>query len=149
MVPERYDCTYGEQDNMACSQNGNIPCWVSRPKEKEVMMWYMLTMTLVSTALVCGEFFYVTTKITVKVGVNPWWCENCAFWPITALAYRLVQATEISALFSLKSQVCLIWPNFSKISGCLIRTKHCSMDWKLRENRRVIYDLKPIRAKPS
>ena len=67
MVPERYDCTYGENDNMACSQNGNIPCWVSRPKEKEVMMWYMLTMSLVSTLLVAGEFFYVTTKITVKV----------------------------------------------------------------------------------
>ena len=70
MVPERYDCTYGENDNMACSQNGNIPCWVSRPKEKEVMMWYMLTMSLVSTLLVAGEFFYVTTKITVKVNYN-------------------------------------------------------------------------------
>jgi len=66
MVPDRYDCTYGEEDNMACSQNGNIPCWVSRPKEKEVMMWYMLTMSLVSTALVVGEFFYVATRITVK-----------------------------------------------------------------------------------
>ena len=52
---------------MACSQNGNIPCWVSRPKEKEVMMWYMLTMSVVSTLLVAGEFFYVMTKITVKV----------------------------------------------------------------------------------
>ena len=72
MVPERYDCTYGENDNMACSQNGNIPCWVSRPKEKEVMMWYMLTMSLVSTVLVAAEFFYVTTKITVKVINSDW-----------------------------------------------------------------------------
>jgi len=30
------------------------------------MMWYMLTMSLVSTLLVAGEFFYVATKITVK-----------------------------------------------------------------------------------
>jgi len=51
-VPDRYDCSYGEEnDNMACSQNANIPCWVSRPMEKEVMMWYMLSMSLVSVAL--------------------------------------------------------------------------------------------------
>ena len=51
-VPDKYVCSYGaEKDNYACSQNDNIPCWVSRPMEKEVMMWYMLTMSLVSTAL--------------------------------------------------------------------------------------------------
>lgn len=66
-VPDKYVCSYGaERDNYACSQNDNIPCWVSRPMEKEVMMWYMLTMSLVSTALVLGEFFYVVTRVTVK-----------------------------------------------------------------------------------
>jgi preprotein translocase subunit YajC len=66
-VPDRYDCSYGEEnDNMACSQNANIPCWVSRPMEKEVMMWYMLSMSLVSVALVGGEFFYVVSRVTVK-----------------------------------------------------------------------------------
>jgi uncharacterized membrane-anchored protein YhcB (DUF1043 family) len=66
-VPDKYLCSYGaEKINYACSQNDNIPCWVSRPMEKEVMMWYMLTMSLVSTALVLGEFFYVVTRVTVK-----------------------------------------------------------------------------------
>ena len=58
-VPDKYVCSYGaERDNYACSQNDNIPCWVSRPMEKEVMMWYMLTMSLVSTALgKCSELY--------------------------------------------------------------------------------------------
>merc|ERR1711953_537922 len=66
-VPDKYECSYGEDlDNMACSQNANIPCWVSRPMEKEVMMWYMLSMSIISLALVGGEFFYVVTRVTVK-----------------------------------------------------------------------------------
>lgn len=35
-VPEKYECTHGEtEENSACSQNPLIPCWVSRPWEKE------------------------------------------------------------------------------------------------------------------
>jgi len=71
-VPYTYSCTLekikAEQSDFdfnAC-QNDATQCWVPRPVEKRVMMWYMLTMSVVSTSLVIAEFLYVVTKITVK-----------------------------------------------------------------------------------
>lgn len=67
MVPEKYVCTYGADiDNFACSQNSEIPCWVSRPYEKMVMMWYMLTVSALSGILCLVECLWVTTRISVK-----------------------------------------------------------------------------------
>lgn len=66
-VPEKYICTHGgEEDNAACSQNGEIPCWVSRPWEKMIMMWYMLIVFIASAILVFVEIIWVITKISVK-----------------------------------------------------------------------------------
>lgn len=66
-VPEKYVCSYGDEvDNYACSQNSEIPCWVSRPYEKMVMMWYMLTIAATSAFLCLVECVWVTTRISVK-----------------------------------------------------------------------------------
>ena len=66
-MPEKYICSYGgEIDNYACSQNAEIPCWVSRPREKMVMMWYMLIVSILSTVIVLAEVIWVTTRISVK-----------------------------------------------------------------------------------
>ena len=57
VVPYTYSCTldkikavYPDYVFNAC-QNGATQCWVPRPVEKRVMMWYMLTMSVVSTSL--------------------------------------------------------------------------------------------------
>jgi len=66
-VPEKYVCTHGaEIDNYACSQNSEIPCWVSRPWEKMAMMVYMLSIAFLSATLTLVEVIWVTTRITVK-----------------------------------------------------------------------------------
>ena len=56
-MPYTYSCTLEkvkaeqpESDFNAC-QNDATQCWVPRPVEKRVMMWYMLTMSVVSTSL--------------------------------------------------------------------------------------------------
>jgi len=66
-VPEKYICTYGgENGNFACSQNDEIPCWVSRPWEKMVMMWYMLAVSCISAILVLVEVAWVLTRVSIK-----------------------------------------------------------------------------------
>lgn len=66
-VPEKYVCSYGaEINNYACSQNSEIPCWVSRPWEKMVMMVYMLSVSIISALLVLVEMVWVATRISVK-----------------------------------------------------------------------------------
>merc|ERR1712037_596832 len=66
-VPEKYVCTHGaEMDNFACSQNSEIPCWVSRPWEKMMMMWYMLSISVLSAVLALVELVWVLTRISVK-----------------------------------------------------------------------------------
>jgi len=66
-VPEKYVCTYGgDVANYACSQNAEIPCWVSRPWEKMVMMFYMLAVSVLSALLVLIEVAWVTTRISVR-----------------------------------------------------------------------------------
>lgn len=66
-VPEKYVCTYGgDVANYACSQNAEIPCWVSRPWEKMVMMVYMLSVSVISALLVLVEVAWVTTRISVR-----------------------------------------------------------------------------------
>merc|ERR1712110_119134 len=66
-VPEKYVCRYGDEvTNAACSQNGEIPCWVSRPREKEAMTYYMLAVAIISTVLIFVEVIWVTTRISVR-----------------------------------------------------------------------------------
>jgi len=66
-VPEKYVCTHGaEMENFACSQNAEIPCWVSRPWEKMMMMWYMLSISVLSAVLALVELVWVLTRISVK-----------------------------------------------------------------------------------
>ena len=62
-MPYTYSCTLEkvkaeqpEFDFNAC-QNDATQCWVPRPVEKRVMMWYMLTMSVVSTSL--GELLLI------------------------------------------------------------------------------------------
>ena len=66
-IPKKYSCTYGgEVDNWACSQDKDIPCWVSRPYEKEIFLTYMALMSFVSLLVVFLDFFYVIQKVSVK-----------------------------------------------------------------------------------
>ena len=56
-VPYTYSCTlkkvqqYQTNFDFNGCQNEATLCWVARPTEKLVMMWYMLTMSVVSTSL--------------------------------------------------------------------------------------------------
>jgi len=47
-VPDRYLCNYGDQTDHtnACNQDGEIPCWVSRPMEKTIIVLYMVAMQI-------------------------------------------------------------------------------------------------------
>lgn len=71
-VPFKYACRFGDTqwqngyENFACSQDDNIPCWVSRPMEKKMFLVYMLLMNFVAVAIVLCDFFYVLWKVSVK-----------------------------------------------------------------------------------
>ena len=46
-VPDKYICTYGTLDSHnACSQDTEIPCWISRPREKTIIIRYLLVVQL-------------------------------------------------------------------------------------------------------
>jgi len=66
-IPFRYVCTFGQdEENFACSQDDKVPCWVSRPYEKQVFLVYMGIMSFVSIVICFLDFFYVVHKVSVK-----------------------------------------------------------------------------------
>ena len=72
-VPERYLCLHGREfgvhtnspEMSPCSQQEEVSCWVSRPKEKEYFLRYMLFCQFVSIALIVIDFFHTCGKIWV------------------------------------------------------------------------------------
>lgn len=66
-VPQRYLCTFGEEhDNWACSQDKEVPCWVSRPWEKWIFLIYMLVMSIISILVIIFDLCYTLQKISTK-----------------------------------------------------------------------------------
>lgn len=60
-VPDTYDCTYGMMTDTtnACSQDRQIPCWVSRPAEKSLFVLYMLAAQLLCCILGLLDIMFV------------------------------------------------------------------------------------------
>lgn len=67
-VPEKYTCThaleYGAAGS-ACAQQEKVTCWVSRPWEKQMFLYYMLVLTVLSIALIILEALYMTTRVGI------------------------------------------------------------------------------------
>ena len=62
IVPERYECTSGTEQNSACEADKMVPCWVARPVEKTILIRGMLILALCSIFLSLCEIAYVTLK---------------------------------------------------------------------------------------
>ena len=70
-VPEKYICLHGlhheNQPNLSpCSQQGEVSCWISRPKEKEFFLRYMLVSQFLSVGLAFLDMVKVFWKMVVK-----------------------------------------------------------------------------------
>lgn len=75
-IPFSYRCTFGDSSwalsdnaltpNLACVQDKEVPCWVSRPYEKQVFLIYMGVMSILSILIVFLDFLYVVHKVSVK-----------------------------------------------------------------------------------
>jgi len=67
-VPEKYTCThaleYGAAGS-ACAQQEKVTCWVSRPWEKQMFLYYMLFLTILSILLIILEALYMTTRVGI------------------------------------------------------------------------------------
>lgn len=67
-VPEKYTCThaleYGAAGS-ACAQQEKVTCWVSRPWEKQMFLFYMLVLTGLSILLIILEALYMTTRVGI------------------------------------------------------------------------------------
>ena len=74
VVPQRYLCTFGaDVQNYACSQDKEVPCWVSRPWEKTIFLLYMLSMGLVAIIVIMvGILFFSLLKIVLlaRLGIH-------------------------------------------------------------------------------
>jgi len=68
-VPEKYVCThaldYGAAGS-ACAQQEKVTCWVSRPYEKQIFLYYMTLMTVLSILLIILEAFYMMFHVGRK-----------------------------------------------------------------------------------
>lgn len=68
-VPEKYVCThaldYGAAGS-ACAQQEKVTCWVSRPYEKQIFLYYMTLMTSISIVLIIAEAFYMIFRVGRK-----------------------------------------------------------------------------------
>ena len=69
VVPQRYLCTFGaDVANYACSQDKEVPCWVSRPWEKTIFLLYMLSMGLVAIIVIMVRLiFFIQSKIVFSL----------------------------------------------------------------------------------
>lgn len=67
-VPEKYTCThaleYGAAGS-ACAQQEKVTCWVSRPWEKQMFLYYMLICQILSIVLIILEAIYMTTRVGI------------------------------------------------------------------------------------
>lgn len=68
-VPALFQCTAIEEEvKLACYQhvgigaNGNVPCWVSRPWEKTILVRYMNVFSAICFSLSAIELVYLTLK---------------------------------------------------------------------------------------
>lgn len=68
-VPEKYVCThaldYGAAGS-ACAQQEKVTCWVSRPYEKQIFLYYMTLMTSISIILIIAEALYMIFRVGRK-----------------------------------------------------------------------------------
>ena len=67
-VPEKYICRHGQIHNndpemSPCAQQNLVSCWVSRPKEKEYFLRYMVFCQIWSVLLSFLDIFHVAFKI--------------------------------------------------------------------------------------
>jgi len=68
-VPEKYTCNHAQvfgAAGSACAQQEKVTCWVSRPWEKQIFLYYMLTMTTLSIFLTVVEGLYMLFRVTSK-----------------------------------------------------------------------------------
>ena len=65
--PDKYYCKVGQREGEGCfsHKKADVPCYISRPTEKKIVMWYMITVSLCSIAL--GEDFEDSNTF-IKVG---------------------------------------------------------------------------------
>ena len=62
-VPEKFICTHMQTaEESPCYQDNEVVCWVARPKEKTIILIYMVVVFMVSTSLTLIEVVYVTIK---------------------------------------------------------------------------------------
>jgi hypothetical protein len=68
-VPEKYTCNHAQvfgAAGSACAQQEKVTCWVSRPWEKQIFLYYMLIMTGISMVLTILEAIYMAFHVTKK-----------------------------------------------------------------------------------
>ena len=66
-VPEKYICGHAITGmNSPCWQDEEVICWVARPKEKTIIVRYMLAMQLLSIALTTLELAYFSCKWSMR-----------------------------------------------------------------------------------
>jgi len=66
-VPEKYTCTHALEfgaAGSACAQQEKVTCWVSRPWEKRIFLYYMLFMTCLSVLLIFAEALYMIFRVS-------------------------------------------------------------------------------------
>ena len=69
-VPEKYTCNHAQvfgAAGSACAQQEKVTCWVSRPWEKQIFLYYMLTMTTLSILLKNSRKIFINFFLFVKI----------------------------------------------------------------------------------
>ena len=67
-VPEKYICDHAKiGKNSPCWQDSEVICWVARPKEKTILVKYMLVMQLLSIFLTTLELAVFSCKWSMRL----------------------------------------------------------------------------------
>ena len=68
--PDKYYCKVGQREGEGCfsHKKADVPCYISRPTEKKIVMWYMITVSLCSIAL--GEDFERLNMFSAEFKLN-------------------------------------------------------------------------------
>ena len=67
-MPEKYVCDHAKMGkNSPCWQDKEVICWVARPKEKTILVKYMLVMQLLSIFLTTLELVVFSCKWSMRL----------------------------------------------------------------------------------
>ena len=70
-VPHTYTCTHGENVGSPCMTDKTVSCYIPRYVEKTLVLWYMVSLTLLSITLTFAELIYFTVKYQTGVHLPP------------------------------------------------------------------------------